>query len=193
MDQLFAAIHTVAAVLSSPLAMLLFATPLECNGCIYYLPARRAETYRSIRAPVVHVGAGDSSPCQLLCLDSGPAREMRRILRMTVELCGFTSRVSVAPGNLQIPPRRRTPRPSGVRLRARLDRPPLWIGTLPRRIRAVRRSRRKSSPDRIEELFRASDPPDVLLHLLVQRARGPSPICRLTVLELRCFPLESLR
>ncbi len=70
--------------------MLLFATPLECNACVYYLPARRAETYRSIRAPVVHIGAGDSSPCQLLSLDSGPAREMTRILGMTVELCGFT-------------------------------------------------------------------------------------------------------
>ncbi len=104
-DQLFAAIHTVLALLSSPPSMLLFATPVECNGCIYHLPAHRAEMYRSIRAPVVHVGAGDPSPCQLVSLDSGPAREIRRILRMTVELCGFTSRVSVAPGNLQLPSR----------------------------------------------------------------------------------------
>ncbi len=77
-------------MVSSPLAMLLFATPLECNGSIYYLPAGRAETYRSIRAPVVHVGAGDSSSCQLLSLDSGQAQETSRILAMTVELCGFT-------------------------------------------------------------------------------------------------------
>ncbi len=70
--------------------MLLFATPIECNGGIYRLPAQRAEAYRSIRAPVVHVGAGDSSPCQLLSLHSGQAQETSRILGMTVELCGFT-------------------------------------------------------------------------------------------------------
>ncbi len=128
--------------------MLFFATPLECNGCIDHLPAQRAETHRSIRAPMVHVGASDSSPCQWLSLDSGPARETRWILGMTVELCGFTSRVSVFPGGLQIPSSRRMPRPSGVHLRACLARLPLWRGTLPPRIRAARRYRRKSSPDR---------------------------------------------
>ena len=141
-------------MVSSPLAMLLFATPLECNGCIDNLPARRAETYRSIRAPVVHIGAGDSSLNQLLSFDSRPAQETRKLLWMTVELSSFTSRVSVPLGSLLIPPRRGTPRPSGVRLHARLDRPSPWIGTLPRRIQAVRRSRQKSSPDRRRTLLR---------------------------------------
>ncbi len=86
---------------------------------------------------------------------------------MTVELCGFTSRVSVAPGNLQLPSRL-------VVLEQFTDPAESRVQTE-------------------EELFRVSGLPDVLLHLLVQRARGPSPICRLTVLELRCFPLESLR
>ncbi len=80
--------------------MLLFATALECDACIYYVPARRTETYRSVRTPMVHVRASDSSPRQLLSLDSGPARGKKWILGMTVELCGI-SRLSMSPGSLE--------------------------------------------------------------------------------------------
>ncbi len=130
--------------------MLLFRTPLGCETFINDLPAHRAETYRSIRAPVVHVGAGDSSPCQRLSLDPALGREIRGILGLTVELFGLTSRVSAPDASRRSANerwRRRMPRPSGVPLHARPARPLLWIGTLPGRIRGARRSRRKWSPD----------------------------------------------
>ncbi len=112
LDQLFAAVHAVLALLSSPPPMLLFRTPLGCETFIHHLPAHRAEAHRSIRAPVVHVGASDSSPSQRLSLDPRLPRETGGGLRLTGKLFRFTSRVSVSPGSLRIPSRRRRPRPS---------------------------------------------------------------------------------
>jgi len=156
-DQLFAAIHTEPILLSSPLCMFLFTTPLDCDLCIHYLPARRAEAHGSIRTPMVHVGAGDSCLSQLFRRNSGSAQGAGRPLRVTVKSVGSLPCL----GSLYSSPpvsesrrRRREPRPSGIPLRARPARPPLWIGTLPRRIRAARRSCRKSSPDRRRTLPR---------------------------------------
>ncbi len=44
-----------------------------------------------------------------------------------------------------------------------------------------------------EELFCLSDPPQMLLHLIAQRARVSSLIVTLAVSKPRCFALEALR
>ncbi len=87
-DQLFAAIHTEVTLLSSPPLMFLFTTPLACDIYIHHLPARRAEAHRSIRTPVVQVGANDSCFSQLFSLTSGVARDAGRLLGLTVKSAG---------------------------------------------------------------------------------------------------------
>lgn len=119
LDEPFSAIYTVCVLLSSPPPMFLFTTPLGCDVCIYHLPTQRAEAYRSIRAPVIHVGAMVSSRSQPFPLHARPRSETPGALEFTIGLRRFTSSLSASssPG-LRIQIASRTPEPFGTHPRA---------------------------------------------------------------------------
>ncbi len=175
--------------------MLLFTTPLDCDLCIHHFPARRTEAHRSIRTPVVQVSASDSCLSQVFSLNSGLARDARRLLGLTVSSLG-----SLAASLLSMLPRR-SPNPGGIdegfgfpEYFCPAAQPDGHSGSvLPLVVSEQFADLAESRAPTEEELFRVSHPSDVHLNLPGQRARVSSPIYTLAVLELRLFALEAPR
>ena len=167
--------------------MFLLTTPLACDLRIHHLAAGRAEAHRSVRTPVVHVGAADSCRSQLFSLDSGLARYVGRLLGLTAKSVGSlpASRLSQSP--------RRLPNPSGIDEGLGLLEYPCALAQPGRHSGAVLclvvskqfADLAESRASTEEELFRVSDSLEVQLNLpgrfVLEAPR--EPLCRVPQLS----------